>query len=1177
MATVMRERNPDILRRRGGIDGRSRFGVARRQKKDRGGGGMAAARASAGAGDDAKQQAEEVKAALLAARALRALFVQRVQTLEAAAAADPDIGDESDSDMDVVALNPLVDGADAMDGLAEPRADGVDSPAAPVGDPLLDTDDIEAAPTTPRPAELAEQEIKAMLDIVTVHVLVKALCTGRRFQEATFVMSLAPLPEAHADVGPSDGAPQHMRLLVDFVHACIRVVLDEGAEAAFQRDDTRGGDSGDGGMDADRAAVVEELRKRASLVCDTYRRLRNAGVAPYHHARQAIGHVAKQMGDTDAMWLLVQDIDAAPTNKPPLGLLVTIMNWLAQAREAERTRAAFDLYGRLGGVHNTRTYGALLRACRHGLNPGEDALAVAADMEASGVAMDRTCVSALLNALAEAGDSAGARSVLAKFEADAKASASAGASSVAGDVGAAVAGAPDPDAGKKPNVRRRHAGKRDAAAFLDSIVLRNVVVKACARGGDAETALEVLDEAVAAGLVPTGVTFASTIQACCSGAGRAARRGATLSKHAAAAAGTSAEPSASAASTTDMPDAMSTEAAATSGARAGATTDSSVLPDGSSASASSGSSSSSKYADTAMATTAALAHLRQAVDLLDRMKASGLALTTAVLSIVLHGVVDVALALGQCDVDASVAAFGMLRREVLPRMRSSGVALRQKDVGSAVNHLATKQQLLMAAELIRTAKLCGTQLDTRMITSLVHAAHHWDSVAAAEMHSGYIVRDDGEALGPLAETLFRLGDDGERAAGAGTSAASGAGHDTAKAAASPSSASASRSQRTIQVLRAIHAEMAEHKIRPDVHYFNAVANLLVTRGMTAEALAIQSVMRKTPGCEPDATTFNTLMKAPARAGNVDAVRELAAQMLRAGAEPDARSMSMLMLAVIKSGDPRAAISIMRSVRESGAAPDERLYNVFVRGCADHGMAGAALNVWRDARPSGDDGGDGDGDGAGDGGGGGGAAPVMHLRFDATRALIRACVNAGRYDDAAEVLYTEYPRLAPRLVIHKRALLPLEMVRAYAKAGDMENATAWVRRMGTEFDVGNSAAAHSVLLAGHFGVGDVGAALELYRSAFVDGDVPAQSATTTTLLRGLAAARRTGEALALLRQWESDGLPAPGAAPYVSALIELLRAVEAADEGAGGSAAQRDVELVERWMERVGAHEPRGSA
>lgn len=478
--------------------------------------------------------------------------------------------------------------------------------------------------------------------------LVRALCGGQRAPEAAYVLSIVE----HAvgkDISSESSAP-----LAGF--AAVRDLAELMASRAWGK----------------RPFELSEDEPIAARPWRAYLEMREAAptLAP-HDTRRALSLMAEYRADGDLAWQLFNDIKAFETDNPPLGIMVKLMEILADLGEADRVRHIEQLCRPRFQKPNAFPYVLVLKALANCTSSTRaDVHAAITDLEESGIPIRYRGYSAILRALASVGDFESCQKWLRRMEKDTHESAEV------------------------------------------TAVQYNLLVSAARQSGDVALALRVLAQMLKDGPTPTHYTFGTVLAAVHQAAvtnaqkyAQAVREGRDTSSHAL---GIEQSP---------VPAGSKVECSACS----------SVLPDAVVQDAAMSSKCPSCGLRASLSVMAAVGTqgmgISSAVSIAHAAVAHGLPLPEAMAHNLVQTVLKVTETLAPVNRGAAHSAFGYLQNELVPLFKAAKVCLRQHDLGVIVGYLASKQLLFRATELMRLMLDCGSKPDIVMFSELLKACH----------------------------------------------------------------------------------------------------------------------------------------------------------------------------------------------------------------------------------------------------------------------------------------------------------------------------------------------------------------------------------------------------------------------------------------------------------------------
>ena len=100
-----------------------------------------------------------------------------------------------------------------------------------------------------------------------------------------------------------------------------------------------------------------------------------------------------------------------------------------------------------------------------------------------------------------------------------------------------------------------------------------------------------------------------------------------------------------------------------------------------------------------------------------------------------------------------------------------------------------------------------------------------------------------------------------------------------------------------------------------------------------EALRLYEAMRRDEGFSPNATTFNALITAHGKAGQLDRAMEAFREMRNKSCPRSVVTYSTLISACERVGQWRRALDLFAEMRPDGCVPNTVTYNSIIKACA----------------------------------------------------------------------------------------------------------------------------------------------------------------------------------------------------------------------------------------------------
>ena len=130
--------------------------------------------------------------------------------------------------------------------------------------------------------------------------------------------------------------------------------------------------------------------------------------------------------------------------------------------------------------------------------------------------------------------------------------------------------------------------------------------------------------------------------------------------------------------------------------------------------------------------------------------------------------------------------------------------------------------------------------------------------------------------------------------------------------------------------------------------YNALLAGQASVGAMGPAAATLREMRTTPGCEPDARSYTSLMEAARAAKSLPAVRAALAQLHSAGLRPTSVTLTVLLTALGDAGEWAEALAAVSAwPKQHGVRVSAKAYSAALRACAKAGRPREALALFRE--------------------------------------------------------------------------------------------------------------------------------------------------------------------------------------------------------------------------------------
>jgi pentatricopeptide repeat protein len=146
-------------------------------------------------------------------------------------------------------------------------------------------------------------------------------------------------------------------------------------------------------------------------------------------------------------------------------------------------------------------------------------------------------------------------------------------------------------------------------------------------------------------------------------------------------------------------------------------------------------------------------------------------------------------------------------------------------------------------------------------------------------------------------------------------------------------------------------EMKVNGPAPTAGIYATVTRGLVLGKQTEDARRMYAEM-KGMGFTVNLVTYNALVDAMAKVGDVEGAADLFRDMCASGIAPDLVTYSTVIKAYCVTGDLEPAIQLFSLMRKRGLVPDQILFNSLLDGCAKKPLRALAEQVLRDMEDSG---------------------------------------------------------------------------------------------------------------------------------------------------------------------------------------------------------------------------------
>lgn len=266
--------------------------------------------------------------------------------------------------------------------------------------------------------------------------------------------------------------------------------------------------------------------------------------------------------------------------------------------------------------------------------------------------------------------------------------------------------------------------------------------------------------------------------------------------------------------------------------------------------------------------------------------------------------------------------------------------------------------------------------------------------------------------------------------------------------------------------------------RPDTGAFNAALNACATLGFLAQGESLLQTLKKL-SLDPDAITFNTLIKLYARTEQRELLKSVADLMVDHNLTPDQSTLNSLIAAFVSLGELREAEALLRRVQSGekrwwGAhlRPDVRTYTTMMKGYVQTGRRGDAMRTLLAMQTEKD--------------------PKTAPNEVTYTTAISSCVRLGLMDEAAVVLREMAVQSVPANVVTYNVLL-----KGYCSGRRMQSAQAVVADMeaaGIALDV----VSYNTLINGCIEVDDNAGALKYFVKMREAGIAPSAVSYTTLM-------------------------------------------------------------------------------
>lgn len=282
---------------------------------------------------------------------------------------------------------------------------------------------------------------------------------------------------------------------------------------------------------------------------------------------------------------------------------------------------------------------------------------------------------------------------------------------------------------------------------------------------------------------------------------------------------------------------------------------------------------------------------------------------------------------------------------------------------------------------------------------------------------------------------------------------------------------------------------------PDVISYNSIVHACAREGDIPSAEQWFARM-KVKGVEPNVITYNILMDACAKRDDPEGAEAWLESMIQNGVDPNEVSYATVIHARAKGGELKAAEAWLQRMLEAGVHPNVVSYNSLVYAYGRQGDVEGAERWVTEMQRQG-----------------------LEARVTTYTALVDACAKIGRVDRAEKwmdtMLSSTDKELQPNVVSFS------SMIDACAKAGDSVRAQRWLHRM-LEHGVQPNAHTFSAVINACAKAGDVPAALRSLGRMDQAG-VPADVVAYSGVLDACAKVGDSARALQVFRQMRSRGI------------------------------------------------------
>ncbi|KAI0561011.1 hypothetical protein FGB62_95g075 [Gracilaria domingensis] len=332
----------------------------------------------------------------------------------------------------------------------------------------------------------------------------------------------------------------------------------------------------------------------------------------------------------------------------------------------------------------------------------------------------------------------------------------------------------------------------------------------------------------------------------------------------------------------------------------------------------------------------------------------------------------------------------------------------------------------------------------------------------------------------------------------------------------------------------VYNTLKESPIEPNLDTFNAILSSFARAAQPDKALSTLKSMREKENLKPNAISYNWVVNACARAGDVARAFHVARTMRDEGIRVNVVTYNNLLQACCKAGRLERAFALVKiMIQKEGIRPNSHTYDTLIQGCGRWGELNSALRLFRSMRAA--------GvaptivtysiaiDACAKGGGAVGADQAFDLLTEMKssglepnlvtyNSLIHSCARAKRIDMAFNVLnHLRRDRIVPDIVTL------CSLVDACGRSGDVGLAFEVIEQLPQEFpSIKLNAPVYNALIHACFKADDFERMEVAFNTMKVRGLVP-NVITYSTLIAAYVSKGHVEEAVAILKRMQENGM------------------------------------------------------